>query len=376
MTIIKLGKQAPNPKLDDFMKDYWEHTTQHPWTEQVRIFQNKVALEVRKFGSKIHIGDISTLAPKSGAGTEALKFLTALADKHGVTLEGIAKAYHTDKSKITSTPRLVQWYQKHGFIIGDGDKYDGYDIHYIGFGRFTQGNDPHVAFIKKDGVMHRVTKSIKEDAPTNCISSGAIAGAGIGPMGQPPIYNGNKKLDKKRKKIIMDTMQRRKEIVAESNDPWMVKRKQAGEYDVYHDGRLVGHVYSNEARVYTGRALKNQNRNGSYSSASYRTDISWDARNASKALVAQGMGSKKAALEILKQKAGMNNTPSDESKTYEVIYQRANDNGAMVALTTKNLAVAKQFCKDLKGPLAQAVRYIITCDDGSVVHDTHKDGLL
>lgn len=38
-------------------------------------------------------------------------------------------------------------------------------------------------------------KSIKEDAPTTCAGSGAIAGIGVGPQGEPP-----GKLAKRKKK--------------------------------------------------------------------------------------------------------------------------------------------------------------------------------
>lgn len=210
MKVIKLGGKGIDDnkaQREAFMDDFWNQTTAHPFDDRSRIFQNKATLEVWPCGSKIHISDIMSLAPKSGAGTEALTFLKGLADKHGVSLEGTAKAYHNDKAKITSTKRLVKWYEKHGFQIGDGDDDEGYDIHYIGFGRFTQGDDPHVAFVKKDGKMQKFTPKnpIKEDAPTMCAGSGAIAGIGIGPQGEP-----GRKRDKKRKDIILGTLDRKK----------------------------------------------------------------------------------------------------------------------------------------------------------------------
>jgi len=131
---IKLsGKSSKN--TDAFMDEYYEQTNSHPFSSKERIYNDEVSIELSPYGSNIHLADIRSLNPRSGAGTRGLKFIIGLANKHGVGIEGLAKAYHTEKKKyIASSKRLRQWYLKHGFrdtpgTYGDNDQ--GYDIEYV-----------------------------------------------------------------------------------------------------------------------------------------------------------------------------------------------------------------------------------------------------
>lgn len=115
--VIKLG-QTRSDNTDSFMKEYYELTQPHPFNNRARIYGHSV-LEVYPILKEIHISDIMTMSPQSGAGTQALQMLTGLADKHRVILDGLAKAYSRDSRYITDTEQLVKWYIKHGFVVDD-----------------------------------------------------------------------------------------------------------------------------------------------------------------------------------------------------------------------------------------------------------------
>jgi hypothetical protein len=129
VTRIKLGQ----PRTDNttkFIEDYYKLTSEHPFSEKIRVFGN-VMLELYPFNGNIHLSDIRTMAPKSGAATNAIKMLTELADRNHVKLELIAKPYSKDKQHITDIEVLVNFYKKHGFTVDedfdDEDGYEGFD---------------------------------------------------------------------------------------------------------------------------------------------------------------------------------------------------------------------------------------------------------
>lgn len=124
---ISLGSTSSSAKK--FVDDFLEITDPHPWDRNSRLLEGTM-VQLVPLGKSIHISDIQSTAPSSGAGTRAMKTLMRLADKHRVELVAFAQAYADDPRFITSTDRLVQWYLKLGFeIVGDrGD--DGYDITY------------------------------------------------------------------------------------------------------------------------------------------------------------------------------------------------------------------------------------------------------
>lgn len=91
---------------------------------------DNASVEVSGGYDGIHLHDIISHDPESGAGTKALKHLTKLADKHKVPISGYAKAYSKEDGHIHSHKELKGWYQKHGFEIGKGSDTSGYHIHY------------------------------------------------------------------------------------------------------------------------------------------------------------------------------------------------------------------------------------------------------
>lgn len=115
---IKLTKSSGN--ATQFIKDLVSDSDEHPFNSAARILHGAI-VHVSPVGNQIHLHDIQTLEPRSGAGTKALKHLTSLADKHGVKIGIHAKAYSKRPEYITSTPRLIKWYKKHGFQHDEPD---------------------------------------------------------------------------------------------------------------------------------------------------------------------------------------------------------------------------------------------------------------
>jgi hypothetical protein len=126
---IKLGQKQRDPDLDDFMEEYYEITSPHPFDNVTRILGNTAVHISPTSDNEIHIHDILSLLPRSGAGTDAMKELINLSDKYGIPLSGFAKAYHKDKKFITDTDKLLNWYKKLGFTVVNKHE-DGYEIRY------------------------------------------------------------------------------------------------------------------------------------------------------------------------------------------------------------------------------------------------------
>lgn len=112
-TTIRLNgpTQDQKDRVNAFMKDYHETTTPHPWDNHTRIF-GKVKLEVSPsvYHGGVHISDIQSMDQGSGAGTTALRHLTSLADKHGVSLDLFPHGYAN-----TTDEQLHRWYGRHDF---------------------------------------------------------------------------------------------------------------------------------------------------------------------------------------------------------------------------------------------------------------------
>lgn len=263
---LNLGNKNKK-NTDAFMDDWHKSTQEHPFNHRARI-HGGTSVELSPFEGEIHLSDIMSHAPGKGHGTNTLNHLKSLADKHGVTLSGTAKAYSNRKEHITKTSQLTKWYKKHGFTTGLGNKDDGYDIKYKGktmkesIHEKTYPDELDVSKkVEKD--MNNLSRKMShdefkkwfhdsrkkerqkkkrelqmaEDAPTNAVGTGAIAGTGVGPQGEPGI-------DKKRKKIILATVRRKpvdEETVMESE-----KLKLWGAYD--EGGHLMYTFHATNAK--------------------------------------------------------------------------------------------------------------------------------
>lgn len=107
----------PNPKkeaLVNFLQDYAGGTAQHPTSAHLRVWEKKAAFEVSVFNGAVRLGYIGTIALGKGHGTKALRWLTDLANKHGVEVEG---SIHRVGREGLSERGLRLWYSRHGFQI-------------------------------------------------------------------------------------------------------------------------------------------------------------------------------------------------------------------------------------------------------------------
>lgn len=124
--VIKIGSSGNKEKHDAFMKNLHSTSKEHPFNHRMRII-GKASVHVSPGPDGIHLHDIVSHDRNSGAGSKALKHLTSLADKHKVSISGIADAYEDRKH----TGRLKNWYVRHGFTADpNGSKIDGYKIKY------------------------------------------------------------------------------------------------------------------------------------------------------------------------------------------------------------------------------------------------------
>jgi len=110
-----------DPALDAFMRDLWAQTTGNPFNNRERVWQNKAIIEARPFGGEIHLSFIRSVEQNKGWGTEGLKFLIGLADKHGVSIDLDASPVG---EKVLSKSQLIAWYKRHGFEHVKGDEAD------------------------------------------------------------------------------------------------------------------------------------------------------------------------------------------------------------------------------------------------------------
>lgn len=114
---------TPSDSVRRFMDDYHSVSSSHPSSPNKRIIGNAL-VELHPMQNHVHFSDILSLKPGSGAGGNAVRALTNLADKHGVALKGFADPYKRGQkgNYITQQPHLDKFYKKRGFSI---EKIDG-----------------------------------------------------------------------------------------------------------------------------------------------------------------------------------------------------------------------------------------------------------
>jgi hypothetical protein len=114
--------------LESFMNEFDSRTELNPLCSVERLLKCSVerlwnsdgtpviALEVRPFNGSIRLCNIRSLKPRHGFGTSALVWFTELAEKHSVSVTGIAIPTGV---KVHGLPKcaLKLWYERHGFTV-------------------------------------------------------------------------------------------------------------------------------------------------------------------------------------------------------------------------------------------------------------------
>lgn len=116
--VLKLGSAKPKTadNVHNFMKDYHASTSQHPFADRERVHGDFATSEISPDKDGIWLSDIRSLKPGSGAGSRAIEHIRSLADRHGVPIRGVSKAYHSDK-RYLKQGKLNDFYKKRGFKI-------------------------------------------------------------------------------------------------------------------------------------------------------------------------------------------------------------------------------------------------------------------
>ena len=121
---IKLGSNNSNA-LNAFLEEFDKETTPNPFFHRMRIWNDSIGFEVYKFDGSIHIASVISLDKKnSGNGSTGMKWLTGLADKHGVKLDLAVKPIKNAGAKDginLNKAQLKAWYKRNGFISVGSD---------------------------------------------------------------------------------------------------------------------------------------------------------------------------------------------------------------------------------------------------------------
>jgi hypothetical protein len=111
---------------DAFLDELWEGTQPHPFDPRIRLYGN-IGIEASRMGDMIHLSSIISFGEKGkGEASRALRELADMADRHGVVIEGTAKAFPAGaKGRSLTTKQLFDWYGRHGFrrqpyVMGPG----------------------------------------------------------------------------------------------------------------------------------------------------------------------------------------------------------------------------------------------------------------
>ena len=123
-------KRPEQPAVTAFMNEYEGDTHPHPFMRGSRFLNTQTGgdpggdfamLDMRAapYEQKptVHLSSIMALEPGKGQGKQGLKYVTDLADKHGVHLTGHAKQFGNSQVPTLSTAKLKQWYARNGFGV-------------------------------------------------------------------------------------------------------------------------------------------------------------------------------------------------------------------------------------------------------------------
>jgi hypothetical protein len=118
--------RAISPAVEAFLRDLFDASHPLPFknasrTERV-LTGIEAVVEVTPQYAGIHVDEVRALTQKQGEGTKAMRFLTSLADKHGVKLSLYAKPFGHEAMDLDN---LVRFYRRHGFREMEEEDEDG-----------------------------------------------------------------------------------------------------------------------------------------------------------------------------------------------------------------------------------------------------------
>lgn len=103
---------------DEALAEFKSLTIAHPFARGLRITPgNRAMVDLKRWGSGLSLDAVASLERGTGAGRDALKMVTDIADKHGVSVSLSVKPIKMgDTSKPgLSKGQLTSWYKRNGF---------------------------------------------------------------------------------------------------------------------------------------------------------------------------------------------------------------------------------------------------------------------
>ena len=135
--------RAVSPAVEAFLRDLFDASYPLPFknasrTERV-LTGIEAVVEVTPQHGGIHVDEVRALTQKQGEGTKAMRFLTDLADKHGVELYLYAKPFGHEAMDLDN---LVRFYRRHGFREMEEEDEDGEGVEMMRWPREPLRSNP------------------------------------------------------------------------------------------------------------------------------------------------------------------------------------------------------------------------------------------
>jgi hypothetical protein len=103
-----------HPALAAFIAEYLAETKDNPLSRNERVWQMRAGFEVSVFNNAVRLSCVRSFERGKGDGSAALDWLCAMADRHGVPIEGSIQPVG-DQPRLSSN-ELRRWYKKRHFI--------------------------------------------------------------------------------------------------------------------------------------------------------------------------------------------------------------------------------------------------------------------
>jgi len=105
---------SPKEDINAALADVIKLGVFNPINRREVIINGSVVVEVSNFDGHLWMNSIHSIDKHLGKASEVLKQICDIADNHNVGMALEAKAFGTNKDKLT-TSQLVNWYRKFGF---------------------------------------------------------------------------------------------------------------------------------------------------------------------------------------------------------------------------------------------------------------------
>jgi len=121
-----------SPAVEAFLRAFFDASYPSPFSpnEQTERALSGIdaVVEITPQYAGVHIDEVRALTKKQGEGTKAVRFLTDLADKHGVELYLYAKPFGNEAMDLDN---LVRFYRRHGFREMEEEDEDGEGVEMV-----------------------------------------------------------------------------------------------------------------------------------------------------------------------------------------------------------------------------------------------------